>query len=63
LAGAMGISEWKQITREIGADLVVMDNEMFDSRKSKGDTIGLGKVLEDMFLSLLSYVTEEKNHP
>lgn len=54
------ISEWKYITREIGADIVCLDNEtLFDSRKFK--TMGdFGKVMEDQFLSLLAYVAEQE---
>lgn len=54
------ISEWKYITREIGADIVCLDNEtLFDSRKFRemGD---FGKVMEDQFLSLLAYVAEQE---
>lgn len=54
------IEEWKYITREIGADIVVLENEkLFDSRKFKemGD---IGKLMEDQFLSLLSYVAEQE---
>lgn len=46
--------------REIGADIVCLDNETsFDSRKFKlmGD---FGKVMEDQFLSLLAYVAEQE---
>lgn len=56
----MGIQEWKQITREIQADIVVLENEtLFDSRKYRemGD---IGKLMEDQFLSLLSYVAEQE---
>lgn len=54
------IHEWKYITREINADIVVLENEtLFDSRKFK--TMGdLGKLMEDQFLSLLSYVAEQE---
>ncbi|MFD3156326.1 recombinase family protein [Haloimpatiens sp. FM7330] len=54
------IKEWKEITRDIGADIVVLENEsLFDSRKFKsmGD---MGKLMEDQFLSLLSYVAEQE---
>lgn len=54
------IKEWKEITRELGADIVCLDNkELFDSRKFKsmGD---MGKLLEDQFLSLLGYVAEQE---
>lgn len=54
------IREWKYITRNLNADIVVLENEtLFDSRKfrSMGD---LGKLMEDQFLSLLSYVAEQE---
>lgn len=54
------IRDWKYITREVGADIVCLDNEtLFDSRKFK--TMGdFGKVMEDQFLSLLAYVAEQE---
>lgn len=54
------IREWKQITRELDADIVILENDvLFDSRKFKsmGD---VGKLMEDQFLSLLSYVAEQE---
>lgn len=54
------LQEWKNITREIGADIVALDNEtLFDSRKFRamGD---IGKLMEDQFLSLLAYVAEQE---
>lgn len=54
------LKEWKTITREIGADIVALDNEtLFDSRKFRamGD---IGKLMEDQFLSLLAYVAEQE---
>ena len=63
------ISEWKYITRTVGADIVVLENQtLFDSRKFKamdtvtddGTRIGMGKLLEDQFLSMLSYVAEQE---
>jgi DNA invertase Pin-like site-specific DNA recombinase len=54
------IKEWKEITRELGANIVVLENEtLFDSRKFKemGD---MGKLMEDQFLSLLSYVADQE---
>lgn len=54
------IREWKYITRKLNADIVVLENEtLFDSRKFRG--MGdLGKLMEDQFLSLLSYVAEQE---
>ena len=54
------IAEWKDITRQINADIIVLDREnLFDSRKFK--SMGnIGKLMEDQFLSLLSYLAEEE---
>lgn len=52
--------EWKTITRELKADIVILENAtLFDSRKFKemGD---IGKLMEDQFLSLLGYVAEQE---
>jgi len=58
------INEWKHITREIGADIVVLENEtLFDSRKFKAmntEDSKLGSLMEDQFLSLLSYVADQE---
>lgn len=54
------LEEWKNITRTINADIVILENEtLFDSRKFKamGD---IGKLMEDQFLSMLSYVAEQE---
>ncbi|HFR4168392.1 MULTISPECIES: recombinase family protein [Bacillus cereus group] len=54
------ISEWKYITRELHADIIVLENEtLFDSRKFRemGD---MGRLMEDQFLSLLSYVADQE---
>ncbi|MGG2072843.1 recombinase family protein [Lysinibacillus irui] len=53
-------SEWKDITRNINADIIILENkELFDSRKFK--TMGdMGKLMEDQFLSLLAYVAEQE---
>ena len=52
------IREWKEITRDMGCDIVALDNEaLFDSRKFKemGD---LGRMLEDQLLAVLAYVAD-----
>lgn len=53
------IAEWKYITRTIQADIVALDNEMFDSRKFKemGD---IGKLLEDQMLATFAYVAQNE---
>ncbi|MEC4272951.1 recombinase family protein [Adlercreutzia sp. R25] len=50
-------AEWKRITREVGCDISCLDLEFMDSAamRAMGD---VGKVVEDMMLSLLSYVAE-----
>lgn len=58
------ISEWKEITRKINADIIVLENEtLFDSRKFKSmntEDSQLGSLMEDQFLSLLSYVADQE---
>jgi len=58
------INEWKDITRTMNADIVVLENEtLFDSRKFKAmntDDSKLGSLMEDQFLSLLSYVADQE---
>lgn len=58
------IREWKGITRDFGADIVVLENEtLFDSRKFKSmntEDSKLGSLMEDQFLSLLSYVADQE---
>ncbi len=54
------IKEWKEITRTLGADIIILENKtLFDSRKFR-DMGDLGKLMEDQFLSLLSYVAEQE---
>ncbi|OXS64667.1 recombinase family protein [Priestia filamentosa] len=54
------IEAWKYITRTLKADIVILENEtLFDSRKFRG--MGdIGRLMEDQFLSLLSYVAEQE---
>lgn len=57
----MIIDEWRDITRNIGADIVVIDMPLLDTReKEKGLT---GKFISDIVLQILSYVAEtERNN-
>ncbi len=50
-------AEWKRIVREVGCDIKCLDLEFMDSEllRAMGD---IGKVIEDMLCSLLSYVAE-----
>lgn len=58
------INEWKDITRNVNADIVILENEtLFDSRKFKAmntEDSKLGSLMEDQFLSLLSYVADQE---
>ena len=54
------IAEWKCITRDLNADIIILENgSLFESRKfeAMGD---MGKLMEDQFLSLLAYVAEQE---
>lgn len=57
----MIIDEWRDITHNIGADIVVIDMPLLDTRdKEKGLT---GKFISDLVLQILSYVAEtERNN-
>lgn len=57
----MVIDEWRKITHIIGADIVVLDMPLLDTRdKEKGLT---GKFISDIVLQILSYVAEtERNN-
>ncbi|WP_130863587.1 recombinase family protein [Bacilliculturomica massiliensis] len=54
------LEQWRQITREIGADIVVLDMALLDTRNGR-DLIGT--LISDIVLQLLSYVaqTEREN--
>lgn len=55
------IKEWKYLTREIEVDIVILENmELFDSRKFRQMSGGLGELLEDQFLSLFSYIADQE---
>lgn len=49
------IKQWKLITQEKKADIVVLDMPLLDTRKQKDL---LGTLISDLVLSLLSYVAE-----
>lgn len=55
------LEQWRTITREKGADLLVLDMPMLDTR-AKGKDL-TGKFISDMVLQVLSYVaqTEREN--
>ncbi|WP_044934074.1 recombinase family protein [Pseudobutyrivibrio sp. LB2011] len=47
--------QWRIITKEIGADVVVIDMPILDTRRDKNL---LGTFISDLILALLSYVAE-----
>ena len=57
----MIIDEWRDITHNIGADILVVDMPLLDTRdREKGLT---GKFISDLVLQILSYVAEtERNN-
>ena len=48
--------QWQHITKEIGADIVVLDMELLDTRKSPNDLTGT--LIADLVLQLLAYVAQ-----
>ena len=50
--------QWRIITKEKGADIVVLDMPLLDTRHEKSL---LGTFISDIVLSLLSYVAENEN--
>lgn len=49
--------QWETITKEIGADIVVLDMDILDTRKSKDLT---GTFIADLVIKILSYVAEKE---
>lgn len=50
------IEEWTRITKTIGADIVVLDMPLLDTRSKKENLTG--KFISDIVLQLLSYVAQ-----
>lgn len=53
----MIIDEWKNITKNIKADIVVIDMPLLDTTKNKDL---LGTFISDLILQILSYVAEQE---
>lgn len=49
--------QWRIITKEKGADIVVIDMPLLDTRREKNL---LGTLISDIVLALLSYVAENE---
>ena len=52
------IAEWSHITNDIGADILVLDMPLLDTR-TKADTL-VGKFISDIVLQVLSFVAENE---
>ncbi len=52
------IQEWARITNAIGADILVLDMPLLDTR-AKSDTL-VGKFISDIVLQVLSFVAENE---
>ena len=53
----MIVNEWKDITKNIKADIVVIEMPLLDTRKNKDL---LGTFISDIVLQILSYVAEQE---
>lgn len=53
----MIVNEWKDITKNIKADIVVIDMPLLDTKKNKDL---LGTFISDIVLQILSYVAEQE---
>src|SRR6056297_937290 len=51
--------EWKEITIDIGADIVVLDMDLLDTRKFKN---GMEELISNIILELLSYMAEKERN-
>ena len=51
--------QWRRITKEKGADIVVIDMPILDTRREKNL---MGTFISDVVLALLSYVAESERH-
>ena len=51
------IIEWKHITQEVGADILVLDMPILDTRTYKNL---IGRLIADIVLQLLSFVAENE---
>lgn len=51
------LSEWADITKEIGADIVVLDMPLLDTRKYKDS---VGSFVTDLVLQILSWIAEDE---
>lgn len=48
--------EWQRITKEIGADIVVLDMDLLDTREKNGNLTGM--LIADMVLQVMAYFAQ-----
>lgn len=53
------IEEWTYLTKTIGADILVLDTELLDTREKNGQSL-TGRFISDLFLQVLSYVAQNE---
>lgn len=51
------LNEWREITKEIGADIVVLDMPLLDTTKYKDS---IGSFISDLILQVLSWLAEDE---
>ena len=51
------LNEWKELTKEKGVDIVVLDMPLLDTTKNKDN---LGSLIADLVLQILSWMAEEE---
>ena len=54
----MILKEWTRITKTIGADILVLDMPLLDTRSRSGDLTG--RFISDLVLQILSYVAQKE---
>lgn len=51
------LNEWRELTKEIGVDIVVMDMPLLDTTKYKDS---IGTFISDLILQVLSWIAEDE---
>lgn len=52
------LEQWKFITKKIGADILVLDMSLLDTRSQDGDLTGV--LISDLVLQILAYVAQKE---
>ena len=53
------LNEWQELTKEIGADIVVLDMPLLDTTKYKDS---IGSFISDLILQVLSWLAEDERN-